>query len=110
MLTPDGARAIVGDLDGHIVEFPLAGGRREIGQHRNYVDALALTEDGALLAAGGWDATLRLWDPAAAEEVGRYTWELPLSCALCRRIDGRDVLVVGDRQGGVLFFTIERPG
>jgi len=110
VLDADGSSAVVGDIVGQIRLLELATGDapEPVGQHYNYVHALALTSDGALLVAGGWDATLRVWDLAARTEVGRYTWELPLERAVSGRLDGRDVVVVGDRQGALLMLVLKR--
>jgi WD40 repeat protein len=108
VLAADGSLAVIGGIDGEIGLLDLAAGDAPemVGQHFNYVEALALTTDGALLVAGGWDATLRVWDLASRSEVGRYTWELPLQRAVSGRLDGRDVVVVGDRQGAVLMLEL----
>jgi WD40 repeat protein len=112
VLTPDGSRAIVGDLDGVISSF--ASGNTEpnsqLRGHVNYVDALATADGGRLLLSGGWDRTLRLWDLAAEQELGRYTWEVPIARADAATRDGCYVVAVGDRQGSVFFLSIERPG
>ena len=37
--------------------------------HTAFVNQIALSPDGKTLASGGWDSTLRLWDPLAGREL-----------------------------------------
>jgi WD40 repeat protein len=37
--------------------------------HTAFVNQIALSPDGKTLASGGWDSTLRLWDPLAGQEL-----------------------------------------
>ena len=74
--------------------------------HKNYVRALALSPDGRWLFSGGWDKLLRLWDLSTGKVIARYLWELPI--ASCDLYAGGDHLkmIVGDKQGNVLFFDV----
>jgi WD40 repeat protein len=102
-----GRQAAAGDLHGAIVVWDLKNGEaRWLGDHTNYVKALALSPDGRWLVSGGWDKVLRLWDLASRQVVARYVWELPIeSCDLC--VTGNSLrLVVGDKQGNILFFDV----
>jgi WD40 repeat protein/tetratricopeptide (TPR) repeat protein len=38
--------------------------------HSNWVKSLAFTQDGSLLATGGYDRCVRLWDPGTGKQVG----------------------------------------
>jgi WD40 repeat protein len=109
VVAPDGSHAIVGDLDGIVTSFAVdpAEPSVQLHGHVNYVDALAMPGDGRLLVTGGWDRTLRLWNLVAQEEVGRYTWEVPIARAATVAREGREVVAVGDHQGAVFFLRIE---
>src|SRR6266851_5366068 len=43
------------------------------GGHPGSVFAVRYSGDGALLASGGWDGTVRLWNPRTRAEVGVLT-------------------------------------
>ena len=108
VLSPDGGRVYLGNINGQIAACTTAGGAIQlIGAHKNYVTVLALTADGRYLVCGGWDTTIRIWDIEKRLEVGRYTWELPLECGAAHYDGKSQRVVVGDKQGGVLFFTFE---
>lgn len=104
-----GRLATCGDLQGAIVVWDLKNNiTRWLADHTNYVKALALSPDGRWLVSGGWDKILRLWDLASGQVVARYVWELPVeSCDLCVTANGLR-LVVGDKQGNILFFDVNQ--
>ncbi len=107
-----GSLAAAGDLHGNIVVWDLENRTaRWLGDHSKYVKALALPPDGRWLVSGGWDKVLRLWDLASGQVVARYVWELPIeSCGLCAIGEGLRI-VVGDKQGNILFFDVNHlPG
>jgi WD40 repeat protein len=109
VLSTDSQRVYMGNLYGQIgVLNPIVdGGYYLLGAHTNYVNALALSPDERYLVTGGWDTTLRIWDLDNGVEVGRYTWELPLEAAAAH-YDGKALrIVVGDKHGSLLFFTLQ---
>ena len=62
-LTPDGAKAIVGDSDGNIIIWDLQTGTLivKVEAHTNRVKALSLASNGRRLISGSWDNTLKIW-------------------------------------------------
>ena len=107
VFTKSGQLAAAGDLYGNIVIWDLQTLQtRWLVGHTNYVQALALSPDGRWLVSGGWDKLLRLWDLSTGKVITRYLWELPIaSCDLYASGDQLK-LVVGDKQGNVLFFDV----
>ena len=108
-LSRDGKYAVLGDLEGLIWVYELAkpGSSRHLSDHRGYVHAIAVSPDGRWLVSGGWDCILRIWDLTSGKVVSRYTWQLPLECLeLVSTPNGTLRLIVGDKQGNILFFEI----
>lgn len=50
--------------------------RLTLPDHRAAAWTLAYHPDGRCLATGGWDSTVRLWDPLTGIERARYDWQL----------------------------------
>ncbi len=102
-----GKLAAAGDLHGNIIVWDLQSlAARWLTGHTNYVKALALSPDGHWLLSGGWDKVIRLWDLTTGQVAARYVWELPIeSCDLYADQDHLRVMV-GDKQGNVLYFVV----
>jgi WD40 repeat protein/serine/threonine protein kinase/tetratricopeptide (TPR) repeat protein len=73
--SPDGRFAVTSSFDQRVVgEVRLwdAASGRQIGHplpHRNYVSAMAFTPDSAVLATGGYDHAVHLWDTATRQRI-----------------------------------------
>jgi WD40 repeat protein len=81
--------------------------RATLNGHKGGVTCLAFTTDGKMLASGGYDATIRLWDPAAGEEQGKLgTFGDPTSIAITR--DGK-LLASGDASFSWLDLPAKKP-
>ncbi|MEQ8763859.1 MAG: protein kinase [Planctomycetota bacterium] len=63
LVTPDGSRIAVGELQGAITVWDMRSGGRlnRLTGHHGYIAELAYSPDRDLLASGGWDRTIRLW-------------------------------------------------
>jgi nucleoside phosphorylase/uncharacterized protein YjbI with pentapeptide repeats len=61
-----------------VPQYGATSGRLDIGGHTGPVDAVAWSPDGTSLAAGGYDDTVRLWDPATGQTTavlkGHTNW------------------------------------
>jgi WD40 repeat protein len=47
-----------------------------LGRHQGVVSALAFGPDGRTLLSGGWDNSVRVWDPERRNERANYTWPI----------------------------------
>jgi WD40 repeat protein len=81
--------------------------RATLSGHKGGVTCLSFTTDGKTLASGGYDATIRLWDPATGEEQGKFgTGGDPTSIAITR--DGK-LLASGDASFNWLDLPAKKP-
>jgi WD40 repeat protein/serine/threonine protein kinase len=79
--------------------------RRALVGHRAAVQDVAFTRDGRMLASGGHDGTIRLWEVATGREVRTLTAESdPIYCVAFRR-DAR-ILAAGSDSGLVTLWEV----
>lgn len=67
---------------------------RTLVGHENFVYQVAYSPDGSILATGGWDRTVRLWDPCTGEQlaalpVNSIVWNVAFSA------DGTELVGAG---------------
>lgn len=73
--------------------------RYELGDNPNGVDELALSPDGKLLAACGYnDNTIRLWDPAGRKEVRVFKGDMKSVQSVAWSTDGKTLASAGRRD------------
>jgi WD40 repeat protein len=102
--SPDGAVLAAGESGGNdnrevvIRLFDPRAGRalREFPAHLNQVNSLSYSLDGKQLASVGWDARVRIWDPASGKRLHQIRGSDHLRSASFSR-DGK-TLLVEDRE------------
>jgi WD40 repeat protein len=67
---------------------------------------LALSDDGALVARGGDDGVLRLWDVTTGRELGAFDWGLGPVYAAAFAPDGMTI-AVGGRDFRVVIWDVD---
>jgi hypothetical protein len=72
---------------------------------RKYADALAVSPDLGLLAAGSRDGSVRLWDAATGRERGRYDWGVGGVSAVAFAPNGQTAAAAG--QTGIAVWDLD---
>jgi len=106
-ISPDGQRAVAGDLNGRVRIWDTETGEliRELPQQGNYVQAVGISPDKSLVLTASWDGTARLYTLATGAEKRRHRLPLPYAAAFTRdgtryAVAGEGVLTVFDTESG----------
>src|ERR1700722_18314029 len=74
--------------------------------HTNAIDAVAFSPDGSLLASGGHDAIIKLWDVQTGSELRALAGHANTVTSLAFSRDGR-MLVSGSLDSTIRFWDVE---
>jgi len=69
----DSVNVCSGDLDGNVVSYNVNTGRQvEMGKHADCARCVEYSSEINSVVSGGWDSTIKLWDPRASSIAGSY--------------------------------------
>ena len=64
--------------------------------HTSYIRSLSLSPDGSILASASWDDTVRFWDPATGDPIGKRLQHNGPVTAVCFSPSGESVASAGN--------------
>ncbi len=102
---PGGLLAVAG---GRTVRIWDAAGGREVKKFpafRAFVEAIAVSPDGSLLAAGSRDSSVRVWEAGSWRERGRHDWGVGAVNAVAFAPDGQTAAAAGEE--GVAVWDLD---
>jgi len=73
--------------------------------HTATVTAIGYSSDGKWIVTGGWDGTLRVWDPSLAKEIRRFDVPMNAINAVAFSADNQSVAIAHNQ--GVLLWSLE---
>ena len=68
----------------------------ELAGHRDSINSVCFSPDGKLLASGGWDKTVRVWELGTWRELLRLDGHLGGVNAVCFSSDGKKLASGGE--------------
>jgi WD40 repeat protein len=106
-VSPDGsAVAVVQDWAVRIIDLGTKLDRVVLKGHKGVVSCVAFSPDGATLATGSWDGTVRFWDSRSGQERAVFQWPIGKVFTLAFAPDGQRVAAGGDR-GAVVVWDVD---
>jgi WD40 repeat protein len=106
-LAPDGAAlAVAVDHEAQLYDLEKRRERAILKGHIGRVEAVAFSPDGATVATGSWDGTVRLWDARTGRVRVSYKWPVNRVFSLAYAPDGLRLAAGGD-LGGVVVWDLE---
>jgi len=109
-LSPDGKIVAAGFQDNSIKLWELATGRelRTLYGHLDFIQAIAFSPDGSVVASGGsfQDKTIRLWDVATGQPLRVLTGATIAVTTLAFSPDGKTLASSGDINNGVNWWDV----
>ena len=102
--SPDGTRlAMASGIEIWIYDAHTGEELALLAGHAGWVLSVCFSPDGATLASGSWDGTVRLWDVTAGEHLRTLTRHTGWVSTVCFSPDGA-TLASGSRDGTVLLW------